>query len=334
MGFRPIGENESITAVFHSLHVYEVQGFTMSNESLINFGGHISEFSYEVAVGNNVNELSKILVGDDLAEDEAAWLKENQSTPPYVIIHIGPTSKHSCATGHIKMEGSNITTFETFTAAKAELKNIEQKVLPSVIAALTCSFNADDNHVKFRQLSREVFGLTPTGSVVHDVRIDFNASGYVSRGKSKEALMDSASKAVSLAADFNPKVAMFIQLALQEDDLLKRFLYFFLSIEVEIHSAFSSIDHSANISRIVNCEGRITTSTIDLFKKQNANLKSLSDKFVWCALCVWAHVTDEDIAEFNRLKKFRNDIAHGSISEPPPEAVVAIEKLAIKLYRK
>jgi hypothetical protein len=179
-----------------------------------------------------------------------------------------------------------------------------------------------------------VFGFTPTGSVVHDVRIEFNASGYVSRGKSKEALMDLATRAISLAADFNPKAAMFIQLALQEDDLLKRFLYFFLSIEVETHSAFSTIDHSANISRIVNSDGRVPISTFDLFKKQNANLKSLSDKFVWCALCVWVHLIDADIDEFNRLKKFRNDIAHGSISEPPPEAVIAIEKLAIKLHRK
>jgi hypothetical protein len=47
---------------------------------------------------------------------------------------------------------------------------------------------------------------------------------------------------------------------------------------------------------------------------------------------VWKHLNVDDIREFQRLKKIRDDIAHGNIAEPAPGSALAAERLATKLH--
>lgn len=331
MGFRRIAEGELIVAAFHSLHVYEAQGFTVDQATALSARGAVSGTVYTVAVGSSVNELSRALVADDFAADDVAWAKEHRCTPPYVLVHFGPTAQHSCVSGHIKEEGSSLTTFDSFAAAKVELRSIESRVLPSLVTALTCAFSSLENHVRFRAVSREVFGLTPDGVVLHDVRLEAKASAYVSKKLPTDSLHASVNRTTLLAAAINPKVSRFFHLALEEDDPLKRFLYFFLSIEIETHAVFFSIDHSAHIARLLNSQERVRTASTSFFEGQRERWTTLKDRFIWCALCVWTHVSDSDIDEFKRLKNIRDDIAHGSIAELPAESVRAAEKLAAKL---
>jgi hypothetical protein len=329
IGFRRIDEGELIVAAFHSIHVYEVQGFTVDKETVLVTHGAISGTAYTVAVGSSVNQLSRALVGDDLVADEVAWVKEHWCIPPYVLVHFGPTSQHSCGSGHIKEEESTLVTFDSFASAKAELRSLESRVLPSLVTALTCAFSSSENHIRFQAVSREVFGITPDGVVLHDIRFELKASAYVSRKLPMDSLQATVDRTTSLAARINPKVSRFFHLALEEDDPLKRFLYFFLSIEIETHAAFSSIDHSAHIARLINSEDRVRAVSTSFFEAQRERWTTLNDRFVWCALCIWTHVSDSDIEEFKRLKKIRDDIAHGSIAEPPAESVSAVERLAV-----
>lgn len=137
--------------------------------------------------------------------------------------------------------------------------------------------------------------------------------------------------ASALSTRLNVKVSRFFNLALFEEDDLKRFLYFFLALEVQTHLAFRAVDHSVHIGSLVPQASVAGRSAAALLERHTENMKNLRDRFVWCALCSWTSVTDSDVTEFKRLKDIRDSIAHGSIDAPPSEAVRAIKALTIKV---
>lgn len=331
MGFQPISAREPIEASFHSLHAYAVKGLTIQDGTLLTARDTVSGAPFALAVGSSVNALCRSLLNDDLADDEAEWAKEHGVGPPYAIVHIGPTARHLARSGHVKAEDSGLTTYDAFSVAKDELASLEAQVLPSVITALHCAFSSDDHRVQFKQVVREVFGFTPTSSLVHDIRLHANATVEVSRSVADAALRDTVARAANLAANVNPKMSRFFRLAIEEQDRLKRFLYFFLSVEIETHQTFLSLDRTAQVARVFNSEDRVRLSSSAFFEAQHERWTALADRFVWCAICAWPQINDADVTEFKRLKKIRNDIAHGSLAEPSAESVTAVQRLAMKL---
>jgi len=151
----------------------------------------------------------------------------------------------------------------------------------------------------------------------------------VDDGEIKARLSD----AIGLASKLNPKVAKFYHLALHENDLLKRFLYFFLAIEIETHATFSAIDHTQVLSDILAPPPRATGSAKNLFDEQRKNWRAVKDRFVWCVVCAWSGLSDSDVDEFTKIKDIRDSIAHGRISVPPEWAVTSVERLAAKLQQ-
>jgi len=97
------------------------------------------------------------------------------------------------------------------------------------------------------------------------------------------------------------------------------------------HATNKGIDHATDLSVLINAPDRVAVTTQDLFDGQRKRSGNLHDRFVWCVLCVWTHLCDADVEEFRRLKKFRDEIAHGSIATPPHSAVAGAKKLAAKL---
>ena len=333
VGFRPMEASDAFPATFSSITSFEVQGFTPETDDVKTLVGTVAGHSYRLAVGKSVNAVCRALVNDDLAAGEAEWAKEQRSTPPYVLVLLGPTSLHSCSSGHIKVNDASTTTYDGFPQARAELRSIEAKVLPGLVSALSFAFNGPDRAVKFRFLTRDAFGRTPDGRLVHDVRLELRASAYGSHAISSaelETLLDRVSR---LALRANPKVTRFFHLALSEEDALKRFLYFFLAIEIETHATFASIDHTAKMTTLVRGDVRLKLATEEFFNAQRERLVALKDRFVWCAMCAWTNLTDYDIELFKSLKKIRDDIAHGSITAPPESAVMSAQKLAEKLHQ-
>jgi hypothetical protein len=61
------------------------------------------------------------------------------------------------------------------------------------------------------------------------------------------------------------------------------------------------------------------------------DLVNLRDRFIWCSIHHRRHIDDTDVDQFIALKKTRDDIAHGHITTPSPESLIAVERLAIKL---
>jgi hypothetical protein len=104
-----------------------------------------------------------------------------------------------------------------------------------------------------------------------------------------------------------------------------------LAIEIETHATFSTIDHPKQISSLVLPPAHAVATTQAFFDGQRQRWVNLRDRFVWCVLCAWPHLSDSDVEDFKRLKTIRDEIAHGSLATPPPDSVLVVEKLAAKL---
>lgn len=330
MGFRRRLPEESIAAEFHSLVVYEVQGINLEND-VLEIDGAVGDAPYKLALASSINAACRKLLSDDLSDDEDQWKAEHKCTPPFILIHIGPTTRHSMTGDYLKVEPSSTVTYEGFIPARIELRGLETAILPSVMSALTCAFSTFENSVKFRKLTRQVFGRTPERGILHDFGIEFSGSAYVSRRISSQDAAKYLKRTQALASTISPKVSRFFHLALEEDDRLKRFLYFFLTIERQTHSVFASVDHSNHIARIVQTPERARAASLDFFERQLERSTPLRERFIWCTLSVWTHLSDADVETFTRLKKVRDEIAHGKLAAPPYDDVVAVERLATKL---
>jgi hypothetical protein len=68
-----------------------------------------------------------------------------------------------------------------------------------------------------------------------------------------------------------------------------------------------------------------------LFSNLSQSDVRAGERFIWCALTVWTHLTDSDVESFSKVKTVRDQIAHGEIAAPPADAVQLVEHIASKL---
>lgn len=331
MGFRRPREAEKLSAQFSCVYAYEVQGISQTAGLLITDAGSIDGVDYRVAVSDSLNAAAKHVADDDFADDEPAWVKEHKCAPPYLLVHVGPTTVHEMTGDFLKEESFGLQTYDAFIPARQELRDMEAKVVPRLLSALSCVFGSLGNPVRFRELERAVAGKSPTGVTVFDFGLEFRAELQVRQAVPAVDLTDMLKRSTDLASRMNAQVARFYHLALKEDDPLKRFLYLFLTVERQTHAAFKAIDHGAHMLALAKAPDRVQVTAASFLGSQPERWKSLQERFTWCALTVWSHVTDEDVANFARVKKVRDQIAHGEVAAPPADAVALIERVAAKL---
>lgn len=332
MGFREFGESEALSASFDSITVYEARGIILPVETAEVSVGRVAGADYRLAASCSVNDACTALVADVFVDDEADWKKEKKCQGPFILVQLGPTQEHKCTRGRIKIEESgDVTTYDCFPNARTELEQLESRVLPPIISGLTCAFNEEARYVALRKVERAVFGRKASGSAVHDIRFELRGEAYTSYHLANPQLAEKLDIAKNLTSALNPKASRFLALGLAEEDQVKRFLFFFLALEVETHAAFSRINHTASVNELLNAATADRQSVTKLLQTQVDGLKNLYDRFVWCATCAWSNLTEADIAQFKVLKRARDDIAHGAASEPPIGLVLQAELLAHKV---
>lgn len=331
MGFRRMHAGEKLTASFHTLHVFAIEGLTTDSVTPITKEGKVAGVSFTAGIGNSLNALSTAIVAGEFTDDEAKFAEDHKCAPPFLMVHIGPTSAAECVGGWIKEEATGITTYDQFGKQKSILLESDSAVIPALVASLSSRFGSHSSSVKFRSVRRAVYGITTEGRTLHDIRISMSAELSVSNRIDGADLVSNLDASLQLAAKIERKVARFYHLALEERDSLKRFLYFFLAIEIETHQAYKRLEPKSFSQTLVSIPVRLSKSLPGFLEEHVARSKTLGDRFVWCSICLWSEISDADIAEFRRLKKVRDAIAHGEIASPPLEAVRSVEALAAKL---
>jgi len=332
MGFREVITQGEIVASFMSVTVYEARGIVVPAGFSEAVQARVAGADYRIAIARSVNDGCQTLTGDDFDESEPEWCKRIKSNGPFVLIAVGPTEFFECSAGRImRHEDGSMTTYDSFPHVREALSALEQRVIPPALAAMTCALNKPDRYVSLRKLERASSGRCLDGAQVHDIRIDVKAEAYVSRALEGTTLAGKLSDATRRAPKLNPRAARFFALGMGEDDQLKRFLYFFLALEVETHAVFGRIDHQAQITQLLSGSASPSSATLSLLGSQVAALINLFDRFVWCASCVWKDLTETDIGLFKELKSARDAIAHGRASEPPSGFARSAEILTQKV---
>lgn len=332
MGFKELVALGSIEASFTSVTAYEARGITVAEGVSEAVQARAAGAEYQVAISASVNLACQALVGDDFAESEEAWRKEVKSNGPFALIAVGPTEFFSCAPGRsMRAPDGSLVTYDCFPEARETLRSLERRVLPPVVAALTCALNQPDRFFQLKKLGRGSAGRTPELTTVQDIRMEFRAEAYVSRPAERTELSERLQAVSQRASHLNQKAAGFFALGVGEDDQLKKFLYFFLSLEIETHAVFRRINHRDTVESAVAPSVGVRPALAGLLERQVSSLGNLLDRFVWCASCIWTNLTEADVATFRSLKEARDAIAHGKASEPPPGFARSAELLAHKI---
>lgn len=320
IGFLDFIESGSLAASFMSVTVYEARGITLPIGFAKARQARVAGGNYRIALSHGINQGCQCLIGDDFAESESECLKEIKATGPFVLIAVGPTEFIDCAAGRMmRMPDGSFTTYDSFPSLRETLKSLEDRILPPVVATLTLALNEPDRYVALRKLARASAGRAPDGTSVHDIRLDVRGELTVSRSLPESRATESLEATVERAPKLHQRAAKYFALGTAEDDQLKKFLYFFLSLEVETHAVFGRIDHAGMLRSKVLRDGAgasLPSATL-LITRDIAKWDNLFDRFVWCAACAWRHLVDDDIKLFKELKSARDAVAHGRVSEPP-----------------
>ena len=296
MGFREFSESEAISASFSSLTVYVARGIHLADGVTEVSGGKVAGVGYRLAVSASLNNACTALVADVFTDTEEDWKKEKKCQGPFVLVQLGPTQEYKCASGKIKIEeDGSTTTYDCFPSVRTELAQLELSALAPIVSGLTCVLNEAGRYVALRKIDRVSVGCTPAGVVVHDIRINVRGELYTSYKLASSQLAERLGLAKNLTSKLNPKASRFFALGLAEEDQLKKFLYFFLALEIETHAVFGQIDHAAALDKFVNGITAYGQSTVKLLQTKVDSLKNLYDRFVWCANCVWPHLNETDL---------------------------------------
>lgn len=314
MGYSLIGPSEKLNAKFTRVDVFSIQGISLRAPVLPQMQSKMNGISFRMAMGASLNEVCMQLVDDNFAEDEGKWKRETQFLPPYLLLTFGPTKEFNCSATHCKEESGAITTYDGFRDAKVELQEQYDAVVPPILTALSLCFSGDGSSVRFPHRATAIVGESIDGKKVYDWRLRFDAQASVSIAVSGENAAETMALALEKVKELNRNFVAFFHLGSAEMDPLKKFLNFFLSVERIIHSAFSEIDHRAAVSSLMVGHPKIARSGQKLLDAHRDSWKDLKNKFIWCAMHKWTHLTDDDVDLFERLKSVRDGISHGKLS--------------------
>ncbi len=330
MGFDDLPIPERLSASFCGYTVYETRGLAIAEGICKTSKGTAAAVSYQVAVSKSLNGACRALSNDDFTDDEPRWMKERRTWGPFALVQVGPTGQHEADVSRMRRESNGLVqTYDEFASARAEVRSLEGRALPRIVSALTCAFSKPGRSVSVRTLDRIALGQLSGGGYLHDARLEVKAEVFAGRLIEGAELETALDRAATLAPTLNDGVARFVSLGTEEPDQLRRFLFFFLALERETNAAFRKLDHDAGVDAAL--APTTATSTKALLQSQVSTLKNLYDRFAWCAACAWKHLDANDVTAFKQLKKTRDSIAHGELSEPPAGHAKLAEELALRI---
>lgn len=333
MGFREEVRAGDLVASFMSVTVYEVRGVVMPKGYAKASQSRMNGVEYRVALAESVNDGCQAIIGDDFDESEESWRKTVQSNGPFALVGVGPTEFLPCSAGRVmRNPNGGLITYDLFSEQRKTLRELECRVLPPISVALSCALGGKlDRTISLRKLARVSEGRTADEVRIHDIRMDVRLEAHASHPLESNALSESLAVAARRAPSLNSRAAKFFWLAASEEDQLKRFLYFFLAMEIQTHATFKRLDHEKALTNFLHPSKQSRPNPLVLIHDQIASLVNLLDRFVWCAACVWRHLSESDVGRFRELKKARDRIAHGETSKPPEGFALSAQLLAQKV---
>ena len=320
-GFEKIPEGVELEARFSLVNIYHVRGIVLQENggnTLASLGCKYQDFAF--GFGNNLNEIYQYLFHEDFNHDEETWSKDNNTTPPYLIVHISSNKAFTCKSDFFKFkeETDKIFTLNSFSEAKDILKKKESEIIPKLITCLSIYFSYPDKPVQFIPIFREICGKTNLGDIIYDLEMQIQGSAYVLTNIYPSEVKVRIEDSIESYKSFDDQIGILFHAALREDSKFMKFLNFFLVLERYTNQVFEKWTTTINKAAIL---------IPDEIKKKG----EITKRFYQCTKSLWEAVDDEDVSNFILMKNIRNDIAHGNNVNESDLLIDVVERLCLKI---
>jgi hypothetical protein len=316
LGYSLLDSSAELSGDFYTAHLYSIRGLIAPDEAIVASGTIHDTAKVTFGIGKRCNELANRITGLDLVEDEDQWNTSDRHRPPFLLLQIGPSRRHRAECGYYKnVDGQIIYERKMFESAHREVQSEADKLTPKVLGAIGYCISSSEE-IYLDHLKTVCFGKTQSEEVL--VQLPQTQFLIESRmGMKREDLQNALDTAASLANSVSSKSAYLFSLGIEERDVVKRFLFFFLTIESEVSREFKSLSSSAFVDVF---SSPLEPPAADLVrdvvtKRQN----DLLVKFLWCMKTSLPQLTYDDLDTFIALKKIRDGIAHGSFQQLPSQ---------------
>ncbi|GEM_PF-2717963 len=335
VGFQKIPDETVIKAQFRSVIVYEARGIISDKGDPIDPSFlEYSDGEVSLSLGDSVNEICRVLIDDDFTDDENEWEKERKTAPPYLIVVTKCPEEVVCSDGYWKNDGEKIVTQDCFPEGRESLRLLEKKRTSVLVSSLSALLSSEQNPVVFIQVHRAVFAETNLNMRLIDSWCSLSGEGHILSRIDNESISDKIKYIFSLSDSIHTRVGYFFNLAVNEKDRLKKFLYFYSAIEVHINKTFKELisDPDLTIPRIMPSRiagfARLFDIKIPIQKATN-----IFHRFMWCSILQWGDVNNSDVNKFKALKSTRDRIYHGEDVEEKTLPIGEAQSLALKIIR-
>lgn len=334
MGFDKFDEDNSIEATFHSITIYQIRGI-VDNSEFSKFSSQLTKITADVSlsIGSSLNDICNSLTGENWVDSEEEWKKEKNISPPYLMVQVNLPGSTTCKSGFVKHEEDKLITYNCFAEEKEQLAKFEKENSYPVVTALSATLSCENHLVTFHPIEKQVYGLAADGKQIHDFLMTAHGKASTAKSFQISEITTGIETAFKIAKSLHYKVGYFFDLATKEKDSLKRFLYYFLVLEVHTHQIFKTLDYISSFDSINNLPSRIEEETKTLFQTYQKDAKNLVHRFIWCSLLSWKDISDKDIQLFKELKKIRDKIFHGEEIDLSSLPINQARLLALKMIR-
>ncbi len=332
MGYTEFPETDMIEIHFGIIKAYSLRGMffeqacTEKQSKVVSVSDQCT-----FAIAQSINEASKMLTGDNFSDDEEKWLSDKKANPPFLLIYFRESVSRELRGGYRQEKDGYIYTYDAFPEGKKEIREWEDRAVPSIITALTVTLSTLERQVELIPIERSVFGITKEGTTLFDLKVIGGATGHVSSPKKIEEINTSLEKSKRLLPVLTKDVCRNFYEALNEPDRMKQFLGYFQFIERYTHSTYKSLNFNDDVKEMFNVPERINEPITKFFEKLFTDSKNLSQRFHWCSLIAWKNIEEGDIKCFLDVKKVRDRVSHGEHVEESELPVEKVKKLALKL---
>ena len=332
MGFNEIPKEMIIEATFNLFEVYQIEGIALK-ESESNALGDLCHKNVEFAFGfgNTLNEIHQYLFNEDLIEDENKWLQEANAKPPFLIVEVSLNKFFTCESGYWKKDKEDILTWDCFSEAKELLRTKSSKLIPQIISSLSVHLALLHQPIRFKSILTDIYGKTKSGENVYDLVAKMSATFSTSTTVSSSDIKTKIQDSLNLYHRLDGKVSSFLHSAINETDILKKFLNFFFVLEIYTHQEFKKIDFRNYVKCTHKIPDRVMVSAEEFFLERQVESKTLLQRFHWCAILIWDNIDDNDIELFKSIKKVRDKIAHGENIPENSLPIDMVERLCLKI---
>jgi hypothetical protein len=317
-GFSLLSSAESLSGKFSSIFIYSIHGLRSPSAPVISSCKTEGSLQIILGIGADYNQLVRSMIGDDI--DESDCMPEGESDKSsFIVVLIRSTEQRYAKAGYyLKQEDRILFEYEMFRDALVEIENGSVYLLSSILQSLVKELPMN-NEYHITKLKTFYYGKTDEGILLQRLLEPRWLIESVS-AESDENLRKLLELSISSLNQGEQESTYFFSCGLSETDFVKRFLFFYISIEKKIDEAFDQL------KRLPVSENFFSSSLDPEQKKilwsalTNTGRNDITSKFILCAREIFNHITPKDVKTFRRLHRVRIGLAHGRSREvPTPE---------------